>query len=570
MSKDVTTFHTFNLLLGKLPARKHLLRLPAFPIDRKIHIRVERTLPFEFISSVLPPFMGLWGCGYTISYSDYDPSLSRMTSSANADVYLLWMDWRVYRKAMTAEQAADWLRDRIQVLRKSTDRPVLINTWLEENEASDVLWSPQMSGRGWVRELNLRLGALAGDLPGCALIDLASVAGDTDGAFYDGRNDKLSNYPFSDQASVSIARHLGVHLFPAVLAPRLKALALDLDDTLYKGVLGEDGIEGVKLTEGHERLQRLLLQLKESGLLLTLCSRNEEADVRALFEARKDFPLSWNDFAAVQANWKPKEHNIRSLAKTLNIDPSAFLFIDDNPAELLKVSRALPQVKLLPADEDGMATFLRLCHYPGLYQLRADATASVRTADIQANQVRETLKSNAENFHSYLESLQMVIRLGRNRPDHKKRLHELSHKTNQFNMALQRYSEQAVDRFLETPEHSVFTVQLEDALTDSGVVGAFVCRLKDGTADISEILFSCRALGREVETVSFAYVLKQLVQQGAEQIRIAVKEGPRNRPAREWLARFTAKGESSFPAAALLQRVEASCSQHPARVEEMR
>src|SRR5690606_2755283 len=145
--------------------------------------------------------------------------------------------------------------------------------------------------------------------------------------------------------------------------------------------LGEDGSARVQLSEGHMALQKLLLKLKRSGILLTICSRNEEDDVRALFAERIDFPLRLSDFAAVRANWLPKSDNLLDLAKQLNIDPSAFLFVDDNPSELLQMAAAWPDIRLLRADKDGSETAAKLSHCPGLYQLHQDREAEVRTTD---------------------------------------------------------------------------------------------------------------------------------------------------------------------------------------------
>lgn len=568
MSTDLSSLSAVNLLLGSLPTRKQMMKNHDFTIDRTITIRVERSSPFEFISSVMSPFLGIWGSNFTITYSDYDPSLTNITAEKDADLYILWLDWRVYLKSMNAETAANWLAERIDSLRNITDKPILINNWLEAPEMGDILWSPETSNKGWIRELNMLLSNITRQKAGCAIIDLASIAGDFDGNFYDSRNEEVSNYPFSDQASIAIARHLGVHLLPAVLLPRLKALALDLDDTLYNGVLGEEGIEGVKCTPGHLQLHKLLLRLKQSGILLTICSRNEEADVKDLFNTRKDFPLQWDDFAAVSANWLPKADNINVLAQQLNIDPSAFLFIDDNPAELLKMAEIMPHVRLLLADPNGNETVKRISHYPALYQLRTDDSAVMRTIDIQANQVREQLKHNAVDYTSYLDSLQMVVRMFENNTAHIRRLYELSQKTNQFNVALRRLSEIEAEQSITRDHIVTYTVQLTDTLTDSGIIGAFVCQLDEETAEFIEIIFSCRALGREIETVAFAYVVEKLLHRGISAIRISVKEGPRNTPAREWLTRFVKDTAEPIAAAELLAVVKASCFNHPAKVEE--
>lgn len=566
MSSVLSKLNSIHALLGSLPTRRQIMKSDKFPVQRTIRIRVERTMPFEYISNAMPPFLGIWGSACTSDYSEYDNTLSNITAEKTADVYILWLDWRFYRDSMTAERVIHWLEERVDLLRKETDKPIFVNNWPELTEIGETLFSPQAGGRGWIRELNALLSGIFEHKKGCGVIDLAGLALELKIPFYDPRNDQVSHYPFSDQASIAIARHLGVHLLPSILMPRLKALALDLDDTLYSGVLGEDD---VSCSEGHQQLHKLLLRLKQSGLLLTICSRNEESDVKELFDRRKDFPLKWDDFAAVCANWLPKSENINTLAQKLNIDPSSFLFVDDNPAELLKVGAELPSVHLLRADKNAEETIRKISHYPGLYQLRSDDSAAVRTTDIQANTMRENLKKTASSYTSYLESLQMIVRMFVNRAEHSSRLYELSQKTNQFNLALRRMSETEADRVTNEEHHLTMTVQLSDSLTDSGIIGAFVCRIDDRKAYLMELLFSCRALGREIETVAFAYFLERLMHLGVQRLAISVTEGPRNTPARQWLSRFVQENTDDLSAADLLSCVKAACANHPAKVEEM-
>ncbi|WP_249730314.1 HAD-IIIC family phosphatase [Paenibacillus sp. J2TS4] len=526
-------------------------------------------MPFEFIHSVMPPFLSLWDAEETIDLSPYDTSFSSIGGDASADVFILWSDWRLYYESMTEQAACDWVKERILTLRSRTDKPILINNWPEQYEIEDKLFSIQTGKRKWARQFNEGLFRLSNLVSDCWIIDLSYIALELGEAFFDSRNDSVSHYPFSDQATIAIARHLGVHLLPAVLSPRIKAIALDLDDTLYDGVLGEDGVDGLTLSDAHSRLQNLLLQLKRSGMMLTICSRNEEQDVRELFQQRTDFPLGWDDFAVVCANWNPKPDNLITISQKLNIDPSAILFVDDNPAELLKMANHIPAVRLLRADPSGEQTLIKISHYPGCYQLLQDDSASLRTADIQANQARAELKNQSSDYGSYLKSLQMIVRIYVNEATHTNRVFEMSHKTNQFNLALRRMSKTEVEQFMKSSEYLIMTVQLSDILSDSGIIGTFVCRLKQEKAELIEVVFSCRALGREIETIAFARLLNRLLELGIKQLTIEVQEGPRNAPAREWLQRFITDPGNEQSVSDLYARVSASYSSYPVEVEEI-
>lgn len=570
MNDCLSWLDTADELLGSLPSRERIANSPRLFTSRTFKIRVDRTIPFEFIANLIPSFCRLWAADVKFDLSDYDAALSQLGGDFQADAYVIWLDWRIYRKSMSPQEATDWLAERIQLLRGKTDKPIWVNNWPEPHNDGDMLFGFRTSDRAWVRKLNVCILNQIEKIPGCELLDIALLAYERVRSFFDDRNEQIASYPFSDQATISIARHLGVHQFPAALAPRLKSIALDLDDTLYSGVLGEDGCEGVVLSEGHELLQKLLLRLKCSGILLTICSRNEEEDVKALFVKRDDFPLKWNDFAAVCANWRPKTENMHRLAQQLNIDLSAFLFIDDNPAELLKMANVLPSVHLLRADRNGGLTMSKLCHYPGLYQLYPDGEASSRTADVQANQKREKIREGALDFETYLASLQMVIRVDLNQPAHAGRLYDLSRKTNQFNLALARLTQSEALEVMNPEQFLTMTVSLSDLLADSGIIGAFVCRLEGRKARLIETIFSCRALGREVETVAFACLLGELLARKIDEISIDVIKGPRNDPAINWLKRLVQHSEfDNLPISNLLSVVQRACKKHPAVVEVM-
>lgn len=559
--------NAMNMLLDSYPARKSLHVIDSDK-PNVVNIQVDRTMPFEFIGTALPAFGSVWGASFDISYSDYDPALSQLNLVQEiVGIHIIWMDWRIYQPLMTVQEAVQWLEGRIHTLRLSSTKPILINNWPEQYSMESRMFSARTETRGWVRSLNSLLDEMVERNTSAYLIDLAYLKTEGDHSFFDTRNDLMSKYPFSDKASIMVAQHLGLQIIPALLLPRLKALALDLDDTLYQGVLGEDKATSVKLTEGHLRLQQLLLRLKQSGIMLTICSRNEEADVRELFQVRQDFPLKWEDFAAVCANWSLKADNIRSLATKLNIDVSAFLFLDDNPAELLKAAAFLPETKMLLADRDANLTAKRLSIYPGIYQLRVDDAATFRTADIQASTEREKIKQAVGSFISYLEGLQMVVRIYENYTSHASRLFEMSHKTNQFNLALKRIGEwEAGEYMLKKDKYCTVTIELEDILSDSGIIGAFIASIQNDKATLLEVLFSCRALGREIETIAFHAFVKRLLERGCQELDIHVEQGDRNTPARQWISKHVTS-YVGIDLSKLHETLTSICHEYPVKLE---
>jgi len=516
-------------------------------------------MPFELVSELIGPFMSLWDAELVHSVSDYDPSLAGvLRPNADEDVLLLWIDWRLHR-AMDPDVAARWVANLVASHRGSSGSgvPVLINDW-PQGAGTDVPDS-------WVVALGQSLEETTKGLPDCHLVRLERLRKEDCPAFFDPRNDAVAHYPFSQAATIQVARHLGAQLLPALLTPRLKVVAVDLDHTLYEGVLGEDGPGGVRAGPGHLALQRQLLRLKEAGFVLALCSRNQWADVEGLFAQRKEFVLSLSDFASVRVDWSSKADNLRSIAAQLNLHPSAILFVDDNPAELARVAEGAPEVELVLADPAGEKTAAILSRHPGLFRLRADTTSTLRTQDLRANQRRDLLRSSAANPEEYLARLGMEIDLFENHREHASRIHELSNKTNQFNLCLARLTEQDVDRLLG-PGNLTLTVALRDTLADSGIVAVLAFEVSGSGARLIELLISCRALGRDVEAVAFGRALDRLSELGCQSLEILAKEGPRNQPAMEFLHRFVPDGERVVPVARLREATARAVQRHPAEV----
>jgi FkbH-like protein len=545
-------------LLGELP-RSSLLRAVA-PGEgaRTLRLRCQRSMLFELVSEFVGAFTVLWDARVQVSISDYDPSLAAALRGGDEDILLLWIDWRLHH-ALAPAQAARWISELVTSRRKGFSRgvPVLVNDW-PLGEAPGV-------ARDWASALNEVLRAAANAIPDCHVVELERLRREDCPDFFSARNDAVAHYPFSQAATVNIARHLGSQLLPALATPRLKVVAIDLDQTLYAGVLGEDGPLGVRLEPGHFVLQRRLLQLKEAGFLLALCSRNEWSDVKALFAQRADFALSLADFAAARVDWRSKADNLRSIAAQLNLHSSSILFVDDNPAELGHVAQAAPEIEVLLATPSGEKTAAMLGRHPGLFRLRADAASAVRTRDLQANQIRERLRESSESPEGYLARLGMVIELFENRREHASRIHELSNKTNQFNLCLARLTESGVESFLRAG-CLTFSVGLKDALADSGIVAALLFELAGTSACLVEFLVSCRALGREVETVAFSRALDRLAELGCDSLEFRVRKGPRNKPAMAFLRRFVPDSRRRVPLGPLRNEARRAIHRHPAEV----
>jgi len=496
-------------------------------------ISVIRTLPFEYLSKSITPFFTYLDKEVDFTYTDYDVTLSNFFKNDNVNMYIFWMDWRLYMAKMDPKPLLEWLKSRLAEI--DLNKPILINNWPTFWELDEKQYSANASKLGWIYEFNHLLENLKSEFSNLEIIDLNLLASQIGMGSYDGRNDEVSNYPLSNQLTLQTARYIALNLIPAMIAPKLKAIVVDLDNTLYSGVLGEDGIEGIILTEEHKQLHKVLKRMKENGILLAISSKNNEQDVIQMFEARKDFPLQNGDFTFIEANWNSKAENIQIMAQKFNFDLSAMLFIDDNPAEITHVKEQVPSIHTLMADATGKETVHRLLNYPYLYSRKKDNSADLRQKDILANQKRVELASKAGDNNSYLASLQMKINIFEGETQHLQRIYELGQKTNQFNLALQRFSEGEVQKKAKDSAYKMYTVTLSDMLNDSGIIGTFIVKIDGELAIFEEILFSCRALGRKVEDASLYLILNELINKGIRQVKFVSVEGPRNTPALDWL-----------------------------------
>jgi FkbH-like protein len=547
---EIASWQATRRFLATLP-RAADLRKARIRGGRVLRLRCDRSLPFEYVAGFLDPFLATWGARHEIEYSGYDPGLTGVETRSTADLRILFLDWRLHLGQLSPEDAARWARTRLQAaLRAGEGRaPVLINDW------------PDCDA------LNRELRQVVQATPGALLIGAHAVAQEMGTDPFDARNDAVSRFPFSNQAAVALARHLALDLFPPLTGERIKAVVLDLDDTLWKGVLGEDGAAGIRVLPGHQRLQEKLRRLKERGVLLAVCSRNDPTDVERAFAARSDLGLALNDFASVRVGWTPKAQALGDIARDLNIHPSAMLFIDDNGAELARARAAHGGLRILLADPEGAETAAALGHFPGLFPVAADVAAALRTADIQANREREKLRGTAgANLAAYLAALKMQVEINVGRRSDAPRLYELSQKTNQFNLGLARISPaQAAEAF--GAKSLVMTVSLKDALSDSGLVGAIVAAVEGKVATVREVVFSCRVLGRDIETLALWRFCGRLAARGVAEVRFAVAEGPRNKPARDWLARILPEGTQA--SLALLTARLQGAQGHPAAITEV-
>jgi FkbH-like protein len=340
------------------------------------------------------------------------------------------------------------------------------------------------------------LARRARGLPGIQLFENDLIEAVASGDRYDEARDELAHIPYTEAhfAALALAIARRIH---AIRVPAAKVLVLDCDNTLWHGVVGEDGVEGIKLSEPYLAVQDFAVAKQAQGILVCLASKNVEGDVLEVLNTRKDMHLNQGHLVAHRINWLPKPANIRSLAAELNLGLDAFVFVDDNPVECAQVRAELPEVVTiqLPVEPDIQDFLRRLWVFDKLTTTAEDAA---RTRMYQANSARRAMESAAGDIGEFLAALDLKIDIAAPSEGEWLRLEQLTQRTNQFNFMTRRRTAVELQSSLASGAH-VLRVRVSDRFGDYGLVGAIVAQEVDTTLQVDNLMLSCRVLGRGVE-----------------------------------------------------------------------
>ena len=293
----------------------------------------------------------------------------------------------------------------------------------------------------------------------------------------------------------------------AKFIPSKKVCVLDLDNTLWGGIISEDGLSGIRLGspdavgEAFEAFQQYLLELKQRGILLTVCSKNDETDALSPFERHPSSKLKRTDFVSFKANWNRKSENIKEIALELNLGLDSFIFIDDNPVEIAEVSAELPEVEcvLLPQDVAYFIEYLDSKQFFDTTTISPDDTK--RSQSYVENALRNSAKTSTNSLEDYLASLQMECVIEEISDDNIARIEQLLGKTNQFNTTTRRHSADTIRTLLSQKRSFGRCFRLNDKFGDLGIVGVVIAIDVNNSLEIDSLVMSCRAMGRGLENM---------------------------------------------------------------------
>jgi FkbH-like protein len=344
--------------------------------------------------------------------------------------------------------------------------------------------------------------------------------------FYDPRRYAWTKQPFSEDGTVLLARHIWSGIRAMISGPK-KVLVLDLDNTIWGGVVGETGPLGVELGEGpdgeaYRAFQTYVKKLTQRGVLLTVCSKNNDADAREPFEKNPSMVLALDDFAHFEASWDPKAAAIRRTADVLQLGLDSFVFFDDNPAEREHIRQLIDEVEVVEVPLDP-SEYIRALE-DGLWFEAVSLTGEdrVRVDQYHTERLRREAGVQFESIDAYLGSLNMTAEVRGVDDGEMDRVIQLIGKTNQFNLTTRRHSVSAVREMIDDPHAIALTLRVADRFGDYGLVSVLLATRDNGASvdalTIDTWLMSCRVINRTVEEFFFNYLVGEARRRGVRRL----------------------------------------------------
>lgn len=480
--------------------------------------------------------------------------LAAQTRDVAPDLWERYSDLSGPERTAAMERVVGQFGDLIQALRTHSAAHLVIHGLeLPVFSSQGILDSQEPDGQSAsIHQLNSELRKLARLRPGVWLLDYDSlVARYGRMGWHDERKWQTVRMPIASSHLVHLADEWLRFLHP-LSGKVAKALVVDLDNTLWGGIIGEDGMDGIRIGAEHpgswyRDLQRVILDFYGCGILLAICSKNNPDDAMEVLDKHPGMILRRQHFAAMRVNWQDKAQNLREIANELNIGIDALAFLDDNPVERERIRAALPEVAVLdlPSDPSRYAAALRDC---GLFErLSLSEEDKQRGIYYAAQRERTELETTCASKEDFLRSLQQEVEIAAADAKSLARVAQLTQKTNQFNVTTRRYKEQEIAQMVSASNCRVVSVRVRDRYGDNGLVGVAITRDSANSREIDSFLLSCRVIGRTVETAVLSYLAEDARRRGLTRMQGWFLPTKKNAPASDFYAQHGFFSEKTEP-----------------------
>jgi FkbH-like protein len=423
-----------------------------------------------------------------------------------------------------AQQVASSIRQMVSSIRERTTATLAIHNFaLPGRPLEGLLETNSMTSlTNRIRSLNQELVALASGMRDVFIVDFERLA---ERAPVDARNWLMARAPFTP-AILEELSDVYARILRARAGSSRKVLVLDCDGTIWGGIIGEDGISGIRLGEAYPGsayvgLQEAALNLSKRGVLLALCSANNEADVDEVFDHHPSMVLRKSDLSAKRVNWADKATNLRAIASDLNVGLDSLVFVDDDPHQCEMVRTMLPAVLVVELPPEPTA-YRAAIESLDCFDAAGLTDEDRRRVELYKNaQAREAARESFSSLDDYYRSLEMVAEVGRIDEITATRMAQLTQKTNQFNLTTRRYTAEQLLALARRSGVEILSIRVRDRFGDAGLVGVSIIApgADDGEAEIDTLLLSCRVLGRGVEDVLLHATARQAKELGYRSLR---------------------------------------------------
>lgn len=447
------------------------------------------------------------------------------------------------------------LKEMLLFLQKNISSKIIINTFLLPTTSSrGILENKQEYGLvESIRDFNFQLENFAKNDSQFFVFDMNLFALKKGMEFIlDNKLNYLAEMKLSPSAIISLAEEYLAYIFPLMSIVK-KCIVLDLDNTLWGGIVGEEGLVNLKLGPEKEGkpfydFQRKLLELSERGIVLAINSKNNYEDAMQVIKNHPHMLLREENFASIKINWNDKASNLLEIAKELNIGLDSLVFIDDDKTNRAFVKESIPEVFVVELPEDS-------CNYVDcLNNLQIFNTFSITSEDLQKQEMylaqikRDELHSHLPNLESFLKELNLQIEILPINDFNLPRISQLTQKTNQFNLTTRRYSEEDLSNFIKTGNYIIKAISVKDRFGDYGITGVIIAKkLNEFTLELDSFLLSCRVLGKNIEFSFLQEIIGELKKIGVQEIKAIFIPTAKNAPSANFLneAGFILQEESN-------------------------
>ena len=464
---------------------------------RRLFVSINK---IAFLSNTITKPFDRFLKNYTLTHYPLDTIISGLYVQVPEDLLILLLDASFYE----SDESFTHLKNALLEFRKNNSAKLIINTVYKE--FYEIFMPQKIAQELQLATLNFKIASLQNEIDDLGVLDFHGMCKEHGAsALISQRNRYLFQTPFTKMGTELLAQKIEecIALFSS---PRIKAICVDADNTLWGGIVGEDGVSGLKIDNNYpgivyKKFQEYLLELKNSGIILIMLSKNDESAVDKVF-AKKSMPLRLDDFVARAVNWNSKSENLSALLKELNLTKTGIIFVDDSPTEIeeMRQRMGIECYKMNPANPlENIETLKNITALKTLHVSDEDAK---KTALYKDEKERLNLSSSLQSKEDFIASLEICIDVTCNNQNHLERITQLTNKTNQFNLTTKRYELAQIKELMQNS--FVYDFSVRDKFGDMGLVGVVIIKENE----IDSFLMSCRVLGRGIEE-SVLHVITQ-------------------------------------------------------------